>query len=105
MVGDVLPLVPPFGTGPELYQPRPLLRILPGKLHGEPHLVGTRIASAVVVEIARMGYPLTDIQTFYPDADPEALRQAIEFERALRTGRRLYYDSWSVCASGRARCR
>lgn len=84
LMEDVLPLVQPFQTGPDLYRPRPLLRIIPGRLHGEPHLVGTRIASAVVFEFARMGYPLSDIQEFYPDADRDALQQAIEFERSLR---------------------
>jgi uncharacterized protein (DUF433 family)/DNA-binding transcriptional MerR regulator len=84
LMDGFLPLVQPFGTGPDLYRPRPLLRIIPGKLHGEPHLVGTRIASAVVFEFARMGYPLSDIQDFYPDADPAALQQAIEFEQSLR---------------------
>ncbi|MHB8575896.1 MAG: DUF433 domain-containing protein [Dehalococcoidia bacterium] len=84
LMEDVLPLVRPFGSGPDLYRPRDLLRIIPGRLHGEPHLVGTRISSAVVFEFSRMGYPLTDIQEFYPDADPAALEQAIEFERLLR---------------------
>lgn len=83
LLPDVLPLVRPFGTAPDLFQPRPLLRIIPDKLHGEPHLAGTRIASAVVYEFARMGYSLDDIREFYPDADPAALEQAIEFERSL----------------------
>ena len=83
LLEGVLVLVRPFGSAPDLFQPRPLLRIIPGKLHGEPHLAGTRIASAVVFEFARMGYPLADIESFYPDADPEALSQAIEFERSL----------------------
>lgn len=84
LLPDVLPLVQPFGTGPDLYRPRPLLRIIPGRLHGEPHLVGTRIASAVVFEFSRMGYPLTDIEQLYPDSDPAALQQAIEFEQSLQ---------------------
>src|SRR5688572_30799038 len=37
-------LVSPYlGQGPDLLDPRPLLRIIPGKLHGEPHVVDTRI--------------------------------------------------------------
>ncbi len=84
LLPDVLPLVQPFGTGPDLYRPRPLLRIIPGRLHGEPHLIGTRIASAVVYEFFRMGYPLADIQELYPDGDPVALQQAIEFEQSLQ---------------------
>ena len=83
LMEGVLALVRPFGSGPDLYRPRPLLRIIPDKLHGEPHLVGTRIASAVVFEFDRMGYPLADIWEFYPGADPAALAQAIEFERTL----------------------
>ncbi len=80
---DVLPLVRAYGNGPDLFQPRPLLRIIPDKLHGEPHLAGTRIASAVVYEYVRMGYPLVDILDFYPDAELAALEQAIDFERSL----------------------
>ncbi len=81
---DVLPLVQPFGTGPDLYRPRSLLRIIPGRLHGEPHLTGTRVASAVVFEFSRMGYPLADITELYPDCEPAALQQAIEFEQSLQ---------------------
>ncbi|MHB8576513.1 MAG: DUF433 domain-containing protein, partial [Dehalococcoidia bacterium] len=79
----VLPLVAGGGSAPDLLRPRPLLRIIPGKLHGEPHILDTRITSATIYALAVMGYPLDDIQHMYPDADSRALEQAIEFERSL----------------------
>jgi uncharacterized protein (DUF433 family) len=69
--------------GPDLLQPRPLLRILPGKLHGEPHVVHTRIPTAALFELHREGYTSEQIQRMYPDVSIEALNQAIELEQAL----------------------
>jgi uncharacterized protein (DUF433 family) len=71
------------GRGPDLLQPRPLLRILPGKLHGEPHIVHTRIPTAALFELHREGYTSEQIQRMYPDVSIEALNQAIELEQAL----------------------
>ena len=42
----VLRVVRPYRFSPDLLEPRPLLRIIPGKLHGEPHVLDTRIPSA-----------------------------------------------------------
>ena len=82
---DVLNLVKQYleGKGPELLERRPLLCIWPGKLHGEPHLVGTRIPSAAIFALQKSGYTLDQIQDMYPDAVPAALSQAIEFEQSL----------------------
>ena len=76
-------LVQPYKDGPDLLQPRPLLRIIPGKLHGEPHIVGTRIPSLTIAALDRDGFSPEQIQAMYPDATLEALREAIAFERAL----------------------
>ncbi|HET8631328.1 MAG TPA: DUF433 domain-containing protein [Thermomicrobiales bacterium] len=84
---DTLDLVAPYKGAPDLLQPRPLLRIIPGKLHGEPHIAGTRIPTRTIVELDRSGYDLDQIRTMYPDASPEALREAIEFERSLASPR------------------
>ncbi len=82
-MGQVLYLVAPYRNGPDLLQPRPLLRIIPGKLHGEPHIVGTRIPSLTIGALGQAGYTLEQIQGMYPDAPAAALSEAIDFERSL----------------------
>ena len=82
-MGAVLNLVEPYKNGPDLLRPRPLLRIIPGKLHGEPHIVGTRIPSLTIGALDRAGYRLQDIHAMYPDATEDALTEAIDFERSL----------------------
>lgn len=84
-MGDVLQPVRPYLGGPDLLEPRPLLRIVPGKLHGEPHLLDTRIPSAAIYALAEDGYTHAQIQAMYPEAPAAALEQAIEFERALHS--------------------
>lgn len=79
----VLALVRPYGKGPDLLQPRPRLRIIPGKLHGEPHLLNTRIPSAAVYALRRAGYETADIVRLYPEASAEGIREAIELEQSL----------------------
>ena len=69
--------------GPDLLEPRPLLRIMPGKLHGEPHILHTRISTAVLYELHREGYSDEQIRRMYPDISEEALLQAIELEQSL----------------------
>lgn len=71
--------------GPDLLEPRPLLRILPGKLHGEPHVVHTRISTAVLYELHREGYSDEQICRMYPDISTDALLQAIDLEQSLVT--------------------
>jgi uncharacterized protein (DUF433 family) len=80
---EALDLVAPYRAGTDLLQPHPLLRIIPGKLHGEPHLVHTRIPTAAVYALHEQGYSLAEIQQMYPEAAREALQAAIDFERAL----------------------
>jgi uncharacterized protein (DUF433 family)/DNA-binding transcriptional MerR regulator len=75
--------VQPYNHAPHLLEPRPLLRIRPGKLHGEPHVFGTRVPTATIFELARMGYGLHEIRAMYPAVDLVALQQAIEFEQSL----------------------
>jgi len=79
----VLPVVRQYKTGPDLLEPRPLLRIIPGKLHGEPHLVDTRIPTAAIFALHRQGFSVPEIATMYPDADQIALGQAVELEESL----------------------
>ncbi len=80
---EVLNLVAPYKSAPDLLKPRPLLRIIPGKLHGEPHIVGTRIPSLTISALSKAGYDLGQIYAMYPDATPDALSEAIAFEQSL----------------------
>jgi uncharacterized protein (DUF433 family) len=79
----VLQLVGPYGAAPNLLVPRERLRIIPGKLSGEPHVQDTRITTAVLYRLDRLGYPESDILEMYPDIAPEELNQAVELERSL----------------------
>lgn len=79
----MLDLVRPYAAGPDLVEPRPLLRIVPGKLHGEPRVPGTMITSALLFDLARLGYPIETIRSMYPDATEDAIAQAVELERTL----------------------
>jgi DNA-binding transcriptional MerR regulator/uncharacterized protein (DUF433 family) len=82
---DVLAVVEPYKVGPDLLQPRPLLRIIPGKLHGEPHLLNTRISSATIYALHADGFDLRQIRAMYPEAEEEALAQAVDLEESLQT--------------------
>jgi DNA-binding transcriptional MerR regulator/uncharacterized protein (DUF433 family) len=82
---DVLAVVEPYKVGPDLLQPRPLLRIIPGKLHGEPHLLNTRISSATIYALHANGFDLRQIRAMYPEAEEEALAQAVDLEESLQT--------------------
>ena len=62
----MLDLVAPYHNGPDLLEPRPLLRIIPGKLQGEPHLLGTRIASATIYTLHNSGYGAEQIMRDVP---------------------------------------
>jgi uncharacterized protein (DUF433 family) len=79
-----LAVVYPYKGSPDLLQPCPLLRIIPGKLHGEPHLVNTRISSATIYALHSDGFPLAQIREMYPEADLEALVQAVDLEQPLQ---------------------
>jgi uncharacterized protein (DUF433 family)/DNA-binding transcriptional MerR regulator len=80
---DTLEVVQPYNNAPHLLEPRPLLRIRPGKLHGEPHVLRTRVPTATLFHLQQMGYGLEEIRAMYPVASPEALAQALEFEQSL----------------------
>ena len=83
-VEELLNLTGPFnGTGPDLLQPRPHLRIIPGKLSGQPHVVDTRIPSLSIYSLHRSGYVGEDIEYFYPDLSLPAIREAIDLETSL----------------------
>lgn len=82
-----LDLLAPFETGtirgPDLVQPRPHLRIVPGKVAGEPHLEGSRLTTVTIAALADRGYDAEAIARLYPDENLDAIREAIELERVL----------------------
>ena len=79
----LIELTRPFGSAPDLLQPRALLRIVPGKLSGEPHIEGTRITTAAVFALASAGYQEHAILQLYPDLNQANVREAIQFERSI----------------------
>lgn len=85
---ETLDLLGPFevdgGRGPDLVQPRPHLRIVPGKLSGEPHLERSRITSQAVWALYDRFRDLEKVASFYPEVDPEAISEAIDLEHQLQ---------------------
>jgi uncharacterized protein (DUF433 family)/DNA-binding transcriptional MerR regulator len=82
-VEDLLDLIAPFDTGPDLLHPRPLLRISPGKLSGQPHVEDTRIGSLNIYSLHQSGYSDADITAFYPTLVDAAVHEAIDLETSL----------------------
>jgi uncharacterized protein (DUF433 family) len=70
-------------VGPDLLCPRPALRIVPGKVGGEPHLAGTRLTTRSVAALARRGLDPGQIAGLFPDHAKGAIAEAIELERQL----------------------
>lgn len=70
-------------SGPDLRRPRPHLRIVPGKLSGEPHLAHSRLTTLAVAALSRRGYDTATIQRLYPDEDAVAIEEAIDLELQL----------------------
>lgn len=81
--GDLLDLFAPYETGVDLREPSPRLRIAPGHVGGEPHLVGTRLTTRTIAALISRGYSTGLIQELYPRDDPEALVEAIDLEQRL----------------------
>ena len=80
--------------GPNLAAPRPLLRIMPGKLGGSPHLLGTRLQTEALAAIFRRGMGRKNIYRLYPRFDPLAIDQALDLENQLT--RNLYSAAFAV---------
>ena len=83
----VLDLLGPFGNGkhrgPDLIRPRPRIRIIPGKVSGEPHLVDSRITTRSVAAIYKRVRNVDAVVALYPGIAPETIDQAIDLEHAL----------------------
>src|SRR4051794_3988994 len=69
--------------GPDLLRPRPHLRIVPGKLGGEPHLAGSRLPTRAIAALAGRGLGPAEISTLFLDQTRAAITEAIELERQL----------------------
>jgi uncharacterized protein (DUF433 family) len=86
--GDMLDLIAPFqteqGRAPDLYAPRPSLRIIPGKLSGSPHIVKTRIETIVLAALQERGLSETKIAALYPTAPRNAIAEALDLEHELQ---------------------
>jgi uncharacterized protein (DUF433 family) len=84
----LLDLLAPFQLvegqeGPDLRQPRPLLRIIPGKLAGSPHIVNTRIETVALGALAARGMSAAIISELYPSIDQPAIQDALDLEGQL----------------------
>lgn len=86
---DTLDLLAPFAhgvtAGPDLRRPRQLLRIVPGKCSGEPHVHETRITTSTLASLFERGYDLDDVAALYPQEPRQALAQAHDLEQHLRS--------------------
>jgi uncharacterized protein (DUF433 family) len=83
-----LDLVSPFEihagvVGPDLVRPGETLRIIPGKLSGEPHVEATRIQTQAIGALEARGLDPGSIVELYPDLGIENVTAAIALERRL----------------------
>jgi uncharacterized protein (DUF433 family) len=91
---DLLDLIAPFSTreglhGPDLFAPRPRLRIVPGKLAGSPHVEQTRVETQALGALAARDLPVAKIYRLYPALEPAAVDEALDLERQLSANLRL----------------
>jgi uncharacterized protein (DUF433 family) len=91
---EMLDLLAPFSSreglrGPDLSAPRPLLRIVPGKLAGSPHIERTRIETQALAALERRGIESAKIYRLYPTVSSDAIDDAIDLERELSANLRL----------------
>ena len=87
VLGETLDLLGPFnvgqGHGPDLIRPREHLRIIPGKVSGEPHLVDSRITTQAVAALFDRFRDIDRVAALYPDLDKVAIAEALDLEQQL----------------------
>jgi uncharacterized protein (DUF433 family)/DNA-binding transcriptional MerR regulator len=88
LVNRSINLVRPFETpqgmrGPDLVWPRPTLRILPGKLSGEPHVDGTRIPTNAIAALRSRDFGQDQILELYTVLTDQNVLEAIDLESQL----------------------
>ena len=81
-------LIAPFRSlegcrGPDLVQPRPKLRIVPGKLGGSPHIVHTRVETCAISALANDGFTSERIIALYPYLTATEVGDALDLEGQL----------------------
>jgi len=92
--GELLDLVAPFTSaeglnGPDLVQPKPELRIVPGKLSGSPHIAGTRVETTAIAALAKDGLDTERILGLYPFLNQAQVADAIALEQELDQNLRI----------------
>ena len=85
---DWLDLLAPFdtetGRAPDLFAPRPSLRLVPGKLSGSPHIVNTRIETIALAALEERGLDGHKIAVLYPQTTRSAIDEALDLEHQIR---------------------
>jgi uncharacterized protein (DUF433 family)/DNA-binding transcriptional MerR regulator len=69
--------------GPDLAKPRPSLRIVPGKLSGEPHVAATRVPTQMLAALSHQGFDREQIRGLYPTLSEDSIRDALDLEDQL----------------------
>jgi uncharacterized protein (DUF433 family) len=69
--------------GPDLVEPRPTLRIIPGKLSGEPHVRETRITTQLIAALRQRGLDAHNIVELYPSVTENSVPDAVDLEVQL----------------------
>ncbi len=86
-LAEILDLLGPFEVGddhgPGLIRPRSRLRIIPGKVSGEPHIEGSRITTQTVAALYRRMGNKKAVAALYPETAPEAIVQSVDLEKVL----------------------
>ncbi len=81
---DILgPFDGPSAQGPDLIRPRPLLRVIPGKVSGQPHLLDSRITTRTIASLHQRFGDVDRVVALYPHQQERALVEAIDLERSL----------------------
>ncbi len=85
---ETLDLIAPFttiegSTGPDLLRPRPLLRIVPGKLGGSPHVDHTRLETLALASLRADGLTAAAIRELYPYLEEQQIIEALDLEEQL----------------------
>jgi uncharacterized protein (DUF433 family)/DNA-binding transcriptional MerR regulator len=88
---DLLREYQPGGSllGPHLLEPRPRVRIIPGKLGGEPHVRDTRVETLAIDALAQHGYTIPNILQLYPFLDSPSVEDSLDLERQLQRNLRV----------------
>ena len=62
---------------PDLAEPRPTLRIVPGKLASEPHVAHTRVSTRNLAALSRRGLSREAILALYPSLSSRNVEEAL----------------------------